>query len=57
MTRRDENALLRAAEAHVRYCEDAAKGMKDATAIIAFGALCLLLWLALHIAEATCLVC
>lgn len=51
MTRHDENALLRAAEAHVRYCEDAAKGMKDATAILAFGVAMLLLWLALYLSE------
>lgn len=44
-----DNDLLRAAEAHIAYCEEVSRGMDDAVALIAFALLCLLLYVALHV--------
>lgn len=44
-----ENDLLRIAAAHEEYCREAASALDAAVSVCAFGALCLLLWAALHL--------
>lgn len=49
MTRREDNSLLDAADAHHDALRGAAKAIDAAVALVAFGVLCLGLWLALHL--------